>query len=246
MKSTGIRRIRTEEQKSRPNSAGIMEKSPHTDQTTSKEKSDRVTRPTPPQLKPSTTHTPGSRRSVLPPTEIYKERLLSRITSHQAVIGVIGLGYVGLPLVREFLKAGFPVIGFDIDDEKIRKLSAGESYIHYIPSSLIQEWLATGRFQATTDFSKLSRADAIIICVPTPLNENREPDMSYVFTTTRTIAENLQPGQLVVLESTTYPGTTDEDMRQILESHTGLLAGRDFFLAFSPEREDPNNREYTT
>lgn len=173
-------------------------------------------------------------------------RLLSRIASRQAVVGVIGLGYVGLPLVREFMKAGFPVIGFDIDEEKIRKLRAGESYIHYLPNSLIQGWLKTGRFHATSDFSELRSTDAILICVPTPLNENREPDMSYVFNTARTIAENLQPGQLVVLESTTYPGTTDADMRQILESHTGLRAGRDFFLAFSPEREDPNNKDYTT
>ena len=176
----------------------------------------------------------------------HKARLLSRIASRQAVVGVIGLGYVGLPLVREFMKAGFPVIGFDIDEEKIQKLRSGESYIHYLPSSLIQGWLTTGRFHATSDFSELRKTDAILICVPTPLNENREPDMSFVFNTTRTIAEHLQPGQLVVLESTTYPGTTDEDMRHILEERTGLRAGRDFFLAFSPEREDPNNKEYTT
>ncbi|MGC8893030.1 MAG: nucleotide sugar dehydrogenase [Candidatus Saccharicenans sp.] len=162
------------------------------------------------------------------------------------MVGVIGLGYVGLPLIREFMKAGFPVVGFDIDEEKIQKLRAGQSYIHYLPSSLIQGWLSTGRFQATSDFSVLHTVDAIIICVPTPLNENREPDMSYVFNTTRTIAEHLQPGQLVVLESTTYPGTTDEDMRHILEEGTGLRAGQDFFLAFSPEREDPNNPNFTT
>lgn len=175
-----------------------------------------------------------------------KARLLSRIASRQATVGVIGLGYVGLPLVREFMNAGFSVIGFDIDEEKIQKLRAGKSYIHYLPSSLIQGWLGTGRFQATSDFSELRTTDAILICVPTPLNENREPDMSFVFNTTRTIAEHLQRGQLIVLESTTYPGTTDEDMRHILESRTGLRAGRDFFLAFSPEREDPNNKDYTT
>ncbi|MGQ9800508.1 MAG: nucleotide sugar dehydrogenase [Candidatus Saccharicenans sp.] len=168
------------------------------------------------------------------------------MTARKAVIGIIGLGYVGLPLVREFIKAGFPVIGFDIDDGKIKKLQSGQSYIHYLSSSLIESWLKTGRFQATSDFSELRRTEAILICVPTPLNKNREPDMGFVFNTTRTIAEHLRPGQLVVLESTTYPGTTDEDMRHILEERTGLKAGRDFFLAFSPEREDPNNPDYTT
>lgn len=175
-----------------------------------------------------------------------KNSLLAKITSRQAVVGIIGLGYVGLPLAREFMKADFQVVGFDIDQDKIKMLHSGQSYIHYLPSSLIQDWLATGRFQATTDFSELCTVDAIIICVPTPLNENREPDMSFVFNTTRTVAEHLQPGQLVILESTTYPGTTDEDMRHILENKTGLKAGRDFHLAFSPEREDPNNKNFTT
>ncbi|MGB9862619.1 MAG: nucleotide sugar dehydrogenase [Candidatus Saccharicenans sp.] len=175
-----------------------------------------------------------------------KKQLLSRIASKEAVVGVIGLGYVGLPLIREFMKAGFRVVGFDIDEEKIHKLRTGQSYIHYLPSSLIQGWVESGRFHPTSDFSELRTVDAILICVPTPLNENREPDMSFVFNTTRTIAEHLQPGQLVVLESTTYPGTTDEDMRHILEERTGLRAGQDFFLAFSPEREDPNNKDYTT
>ncbi|RFT15627.1 MAG: UDP-glucose dehydrogenase [Candidatus Saccharicenans subterraneus] len=180
------------------------------------------------------------------PTSNLKDSLLAKIRSKKAVVGVVGLGYVGLPLVREFMKAGFPVIGFDIDEEKIHKLRAGKSYIHYLPSSLIQGWLETGRFHATSDFSELRSVDAILICVPTPLNENREPDMSFVFNTTHTIAEHLRRGQLVVLESTTYPGTTDEDMRHILEKKTGLHSGRDFFLAFSPEREDPNNKDYTT
>lgn len=198
--------------------------------------------------KPSKSQSTASRssRSLTPSTNEPKARLLSRITARKAVIGIIGLGYVGLPLVREFIKAGFPVIGFDIDDDKIKKLQSGQSYIHYLSSSLIESWLKTGRFQATSDFSELRRTEAILICVPTPLNKNREPDMSFVFNTTRTIAEHLRPGQLVILESTTYPGTTDEDMRHILEERTGLKAGRDFFLAFSPEREDPNNPDYTT
>ena len=172
--------------------------------------------------------------------------LLQKIKEKKAIIGIIGLGYVGLPLVRELVKAGFQVVGFDIDEQKVKKLMAGESYIHYLPSSLIKDWLESHRFRATADFSELRAVDAVIICVPTPLSENREPDMSYVFNTAHTIADHLQKGQLIILESTTYPGTTDEDMRKILEGKTGLKAGVDFHLAFSPEREDPNNKDYTT
>ena len=152
--------------------------------------------------------------------------LIEKIKSKKAHIGVIGLGYVGLPLVIEFCKAGFQVTGFDIDPEKVKLLSQGKSYIKHIDSSRITD---TGsRFIPTTDFSKLSAMDCIIICVPTPLNKYREPDMSYVFNTTKTIAGNLRKGQLIVLESTTYPGTTDEDMRPMLEE-AGLKAGEDFY-----------------
>lgn len=170
-------------------------------------------------------------------------KLIEKIASKEAQLGVIGLGYVGLPLVIEFCKAGFQVTGFDIDPEKVQLLSQGKSYIKHIDGSRIT---AHGsRFIPTTDFSKLPAMDCIIICVPTPLNKYREPDMSYVFNTTKTIAGNLRKGQLIVLESTTYPGTTDEDMRPILEE-SGLKAGEDFYLAFSPEREDPNNKDFST
>jgi UDP-N-acetyl-D-glucosamine dehydrogenase len=160
-------------------------------------------------------------------------------------VGVIGLGYVGLPLILEFGKAGFPVIGIDSDGEKIKQLDNGKTYIKHISSERIQEAKKNGNFRATTGFSLLKDADCIIICVPTPVNKYREPDLSYVFNTTESIAKHLRKGQLIVLESTTYPGTTDEDMRRILEG-TGLKAGKDFYLAFSPEREDPNNKEFST
>lgn len=169
--------------------------------------------------------------------------LINKIKSNKAKVGVIGLGYVGLPLVIEFCKAGFTVLGFDIDPKKVAALKQGKSYIKHIGSPLIKACLAS--FSPTTDFSKLKDADCIIICVPTPLNKNREPDMSYVFDTGRVIAKYLRRGQLVSLESTTYPGTTDEDLRRILEK-TKLKAGRDFYLAFSPEREDPNRKDFST
>jgi UDP-N-acetyl-D-glucosamine dehydrogenase len=169
--------------------------------------------------------------------------LIKKIKSKTAKIGVIGLGYVGLPLVIEFCKAGFPVTGFDVDPKKIVSLKKGRSYIKHIASSNLA--LCSMLFAPTTDFSRLSAMDCIIICVPTPLNKNREPDMSYVFNTTDMIAKYLKKGQLIVLESTTYPGTTDEDMREILERR-GMKAGKDFHLAFSPEREDPNNKDFST
>ncbi|MFA5073590.1 MAG: nucleotide sugar dehydrogenase [Nitrospirota bacterium] len=169
----------------------------------------------------------------------------TKIQERTARVGVVGLGYVGLPLVITFEKAGFPVIGFDLDEEKARQLHEGKSYIKHIPSDNIQRLLAKKRFLATTDFSLLGTVDCIVICVPTPLNKQREPDLSYVFNTTRTISRYLKKGQLISLESTTYPGTTDEDMRAILEE-TGLRAGTDFYLAFSPEREDPNNKDFST
>jgi len=169
--------------------------------------------------------------------------LIQKIKIRQAKIGIIGLGYVGLPLVIEFCKAGFHVTGFDIDPEKVELLGKGQSYIKHIDSTLITQSLKY--FSPTTDFSLLSNTDCIIICVPTPLNKHREPDLSYVLNTTRTIARYIQKGQLIVLESTTYPGTTDEEMRAILEE-TGFKAGKDFYLAYSPEREDPNNKDFST
>jgi UDP-N-acetyl-D-glucosamine dehydrogenase len=169
--------------------------------------------------------------------------LREQIERREANIGIIGLGYVGLPLVIEFCKAKFHVTGFDVDDKKIQLLQQGKSYIKHIDSSKITD--CASFFSATSDFQKLSEMDCIIICVPTPLNKYREPDMSFVFNTTGTIARYLRKGQLIILESTTYPGTTDEEMRTILEE-TGLKAGMDFYLAFSPEREDPNNPEFST
>jgi UDP-N-acetyl-D-glucosamine dehydrogenase len=169
--------------------------------------------------------------------------MIEKIKSKEAKIGIIGLGYVGLPLVIEFCKAGFYVTGFDIDNEKIEILKQGKSYIKHISSELIIS--NSFKFHPTSDFSKLISMDCIIICVPTPLNKNREPDMTYVFNTTKTIAQYLRKEQLIILESTTYPGTTDENMREILED-TGLKAGEDFYLAFSPEREDSNNKDFST
>ncbi|MBF0560174.1 MAG: nucleotide sugar dehydrogenase [Nitrospirae bacterium] len=169
--------------------------------------------------------------------------LIEKINNREARIGVIGLGYVGLPLVIEFCKAGFRVTGFDIDPQKVVMLNQGQSYIRHIDSERIASCIPA--FSATADFSMLSQMDCVIVCVPTPLDRHRDPDMSFVFTTTMTIAKYLRKGQLIVLESTTYPGTTDEDMRAILEK-TGLKAGVDFYLAFSPEREDPSNKEFST
>lgn len=168
--------------------------------------------------------------------------LIGKIKTRKARIGVIGLGYVGLPLVIEFCRAGFAVTGFDVDARKVLMLRKSRSYIRHIPSERIRE--QSKRLTATTDFNDLAKMDCIILCVPTPLDKNREPEMTYVFSTTGTVAKNLRRGQLIVLESTTYPGTTDEDMRAILE-RKGLKAGRDFFLAYSPEREDPNNKDFS-
>jgi len=168
--------------------------------------------------------------------------LKRRINEKKAKVGIIGMGYVGLPLAIKFSEAGFEVYGFDIDEKKIKYLSEGESYIKHIDDLEIKKIL--NNFYPTSDFSKLSDVDCIIICVPTPLNKYREPDMSYVFSTAETIARYLRKGQLISLESTTYPGTTDEDLRKILET-SGLKAGEDFYLAFSPEREDPGNKEFS-
>jgi len=160
-------------------------------------------------------------------------------------IGVIGLGYVGLPLLREFLAKGFQALGFDIDEKKVISLNHGQSYIHHIPSELIQDWITDKHFLATTDFSRLTEVDSILICVPTPLDDHLQPDLQFVIDTCEQIAPYLKKEQLVILESTTYPGTTRDIMKPILEK-SGLHAGKDFYLAYSPEREDPGNASFTT
>ena len=156
-------------------------------------------------------------------------------------LAVIGLGYVGLPLSFQFAKSGATVLGLDIDTAKVDALNQGRSYIKHIPSEVVADAVRSGTFSASSDFSRIPEVSAIVICVPTPLNKNREPDISYIIKTGRNIARYLQKGMLIVLESTTYPGTTDEDLREVLEVGSGLEAGRDFHLAFSPEREDPGN-----
>ena len=172
-------------------------------------------------------------------------RLLDRIGNHEAVVGIIGMGYVGLPLAHTFCSAGFRVVGFDTDSAKVKALGAGQSYIKHIPSETIAGMRKGDRFTATADFSRIPDVDAILICVPTPLTKQREPDMTYIVSTGEAIAPHLKKGQLVVLESTTYPGTTRDVLRPILE-RGGLKAGTDFHLAFSPEREDPGNPNFTT
>jgi UDP-N-acetyl-D-glucosamine dehydrogenase len=156
-------------------------------------------------------------------------------------IAIVGLGYVGLPLSLQFARSGVEVLGLDIDPAKVEALNQGRSYIKHIESAAIAEPVKGGRFSASTDFARIGEVSAIIICVPTPLNKNREPDISYILETGKAIAPHLQKDMLVALESTTYPGTTDEDLRRVLEAGSGLKAGADFHLAFSPEREDPGN-----
>jgi UDP-N-acetyl-D-glucosamine dehydrogenase len=170
--------------------------------------------------------------------------LLARIASRTVRVGIIGMGYVGLPLARAFTSKGIAVLGFDTDVNKIVKLGRGESYIGHISDDVIREMRSENRFDATHHFNRLDEPDAIIICVPTPLNETREPDLSYIVASAKAIAERLRPGQIVILESTTYPGTTRDVVLPILEQG-GLKAGRDFFLAFSPEREDPGNPNFS-
>ncbi len=173
------------------------------------------------------------------------EKQLKKFRDKDASVGIVGLGYVGLPLVGAFLAAGFRVLGFDVDERKVERLNSGESYISHISSESIRAWKQGGCFEATSDMARLADADAILICVPTPLNDSRDPDLSFVVNTTREIARNLVQGQLVVLESTTYPGTTRDVMLPILND-SGLKAGRDYFLAYSPEREDPGNPDFTS
>jgi UDP-N-acetyl-D-glucosamine dehydrogenase len=172
--------------------------------------------------------------------------LLPRVQLRQAGtngmnIAIIGLGYVGLPLGLQFARCGVRVLGLDIDPQKVSALNAGRSYIRHLPAGEIQQLVRAGKFSASADFAEIKNVDAVLICVPTPLKKNRTPDLSFVLKTGKSIAPHLQRGQLVVLESTTYPGTTENELRAVLEKGSGLKAGQDFHLAFSPEREDPGN-----
>lgn len=177
--------------------------------------------------------------------------MIDKIKNKTSVIGIIGLGYVGLPLALEFAHKGFNVIGFDIDESKIPVLSSGKSYIKHIESAKISPVVENGKFVATSDFSRLPEVDAIIIAVPTPLNEHREPDMTYIINSSKVVSKFLRKGQIVVLESSTYPGTTEEVMKPLFDSPDScpgekFEVGKDYYLAFSPEREDPNNPHYNT
>lgn len=173
------------------------------------------------------------------------EAMLAKFTNCEATIAIMGMGYVGYPLALATFAKGFTVLAYDVDATKIEKLNAGEPYLKGFKAEPLREMAKSSRFSATGDAKALAKADALIMCVPTPLTKNREPDMSFVEATTATIAQSLRPGQLVVLESTTYPGTTTELLKPMLEE-TGLACGEDFFLAFSPEREDPGNANFTT
>ena len=174
-----------------------------------------------------------------------KSELMERIKSRKARIGVVGLGYVGLPLVLRFGEEHFSVIGFDVDPDKVRKLNAGESYIRHIAADRLQTLIKAKQFEATSDFRRLAEADCIIICVPTPLTAQKDPDLQYIEKTGDAIAPTLRKGQLISLESTTYPGTTEEILLENFKK-TGLEVGKDYFLVFSPEREDPGNPKFST
>ena len=173
------------------------------------------------------------------------EELLHQIGSRTFTVGIVGMGYVGLPLAMTFAANGFHVIGFDSDPVKVEALNAGRSYIKHVSHAQVAQARTAEKLSATADFDRLGEPDAVLLCVPTPLNRNREPDMTYVEASTRAVARQLRPGQLIVLESTTYPGTSDELMRPILED-TGLISGTNFYLAYSPEREDPGNADFAT
>jgi UDP-N-acetyl-D-glucosamine dehydrogenase len=184
-----------------------------------------------------------------------KEQLILKIKEHKAVVGIVGLGYVGLPLMLRFAEVGFPTLGFDIDETKVDQLKKGESYIGHIPSATIAQrrkekvQIAKGKtlptFDATIDYCRASEADVLILCVPTPLNKNREPDLSFVHNTLVSLLPQMRPGQIISLESTTYPGTTEEEVRSRLEER-GFVVGKEIFLVYSPEREDPGNPLYNT
>jgi len=172
------------------------------------------------------------------------DSLTDLIRKKNATVGIIGLGYVGLPLAHAFINAGYSVLGYDVDQAKIDKLNAGESYISHVPAAWTAAWTKKDKFHATADAAALAKADAILMCVPTPLTDTRDPDLSYVVSTVQEIAKILRPGQLVVLESTTYPGTT-KDVVQVELAKSGLEVGKDYFLAYSPEREDPGNPDFS-
>jgi UDP-N-acetyl-D-glucosamine dehydrogenase len=193
--------------------------------------------------KPTISHlSGGSPRSLAGPDV---DAIVARFAERTATIGIVGLGYVGLPLILTAAERGFRTIGFDVDRAKVDQINAGNSYIRHINADSIAGLRRAGRIEATDDFARLGEVDAILICVPTPLTRQREPDLTFVVGTTKAIAPHLRQGQLVVLESTTYPGTTREVMQPILEE-SGLASGRDFFLAYSPEREDPGNAGFGT
>lgn len=173
------------------------------------------------------------------------EKLLKKLNNREAVIGIVGLGYVGLPLMLRFVDVGFRTVGFDIDEEKVVHLNSSKSYIKHIAEDQIHKAVANKMFEATSDFSKANGVDALLLCVPTPLNKYREPDLSYVIGTLNSLIPYFKKGQLVSLESTTYPGTTDEVLRNAIEEY-GFSVGKDIFLVYSPEREDPANSEFST
>lgn len=179
------------------------------------------------------------------PSASLAEQWIERARNKEVRVGILGLGYVGLPLGLAFCEAGFQVLGFDVDVSKVEVLSAGESYIEHLDSRRIAKVVQAGQFSATADFERLGEPDALLICVPTPLDEHRQPNLRYVESTSREIARRLRPGQLILLESTTYPGTTDSLVRPLLDE-AGLECGGEYFLAFSPEREDPGNLEFGT
>ena len=173
-----------------------------------------------------------------------KQDLIDKLNDKSAIIGIVGLGYVGIPLALRYAETGYKVIGFDIDPEKAEKIAAARTYIKHIPDEDIRAATDKG-FEATTDFSRASAADALILCVPTPLDNHREPDLSFVINTMDSLLPFVRKGQVVSLESTTYPGTTDEELKPRIEK-TGLRVGEDAFLVYSPEREDPGNAHFNT
>ena len=174
-----------------------------------------------------------------------KNDLLKKIADKTAVVGIVGLGYVGLPLAVEMAEAGYKTIGFDVQSKKVDSVNAGHNYIGDLVGDTLKNMVETGYLRATSDFDFISGVDAVAICVPTPLDKYQQPDISYVKSSTESVAQHVHPGMLVVLESTTYPGTTQELLKPILEQ-SGLKCGEDFFLAFSPERVDPGNKQYKT
>ncbi|MDR1043962.1 MAG: nucleotide sugar dehydrogenase, partial [Candidatus Adiutrix sp.] len=178
-------------------------------------------------------------------TDSFEEKILARVAGRKALVAVVGLGYVGLPLILTFAEAGFKTLGLDVDRRKIENLNSGRSYIAHIPGARLEELVRAGRLEASDDFARAAEADALIICVPTPLSAYREPDLSFVTGTLESLLPHLRPGQLLSLESTTYPGTTDEVLRPPLEKR-GLIPGENFFLVYSPEREDPANPSFGT